>query len=84
MTDQETDLLPCPLCGGEADSNLRNTTLESAVGCPCCGVKIEYIGETGRREAIAAWNRRGDLAPMVKGPRDDFESITEEGEDNGT
>lgn len=63
MTDQpNNDLLPCPFCGGEGDSNLRNTTLESAVGCPCCGVKIEYIGETGRREAITAWNTRAAIA----------------------
>jgi len=60
----------CPFCGGEADieeipgSPFTNETYMWAVGCKDCN--IGWYEET-KAEAIAAWNRRVDVAPVVRG-----------------
>ena len=61
-----TILNPCPFCGGEAilESNkLRYGTIYSAY-CQKCGAEITGFSE---HEAVAAWNRRSDAVPVVRG-----------------
>jgi len=63
-------LLPCPFCGGEADieeisgNPFTNEPYTWAVGCKDCN--IGWYKET-KEDAIAAWNRRADVAPVVRG-----------------
>jgi hypothetical protein len=55
MTDaqRETELLPCPFCGGEAE------IIRCSVHCnnPACEAQPFTAGQS-EAEAIAAWNRR--------------------------
>ena len=67
-------LLPCPFCGGEAKIKSRYIGYGSvglgahdwySVECKECRAKgYEYGMEP---EAIAAWNRRADAVPVVRG-----------------
>jgi hypothetical protein len=54
------DLLPCPMCGGEAVA--ENFIIEAAVRCTSCRLTIIRShgarDERGLPEAIAAWNAR--------------------------
>ena len=62
MTDStDSALKPCPFCGGEADIDHDHTVEENhAFGCRKCGVWFDTFNAD---DAIAAWNRRADLAP---------------------
>lgn len=48
-------LLPCPLCGGEAQ--LESGGLVLAVTCPCSS-HVFYGAERSVSMSVAAWNRR--------------------------
>ena len=50
-----TNLLPCPLCGGEAATEEEFTSF-NVVRCLACGVVTDTYDTIA--EAIAAWNRR--------------------------
>lgn len=60
--DRLTELLPCPFCGGEADTmtpeadDMRAATV-MCMGCYCTGKECET-----EAQAIAAWNRRASQA----------------------
>ena len=63
-------LLPCPFCGGEAIF-VKTERCGRYVGCWDCGgrteeVETDYAG-SARDKAIAAWNRRADAVPVVRG-----------------
>lgn len=54
----ETELKPCPFCGGEARLTVYFGLLDGApfeVSCQECGARIT---DFEREEAVAAWNRR--------------------------
>jgi hypothetical protein len=57
------ELLPCPFCGGPAQT--ERTITDASVRCIVCSAKIvwlHYVGVTVEWDAmprvIAAWNRR--------------------------
>lgn len=54
MSDYE--LLPCPHCGGIAETNVYGATGEWVVKCPC-GAEMNRRVYT-EAEAIEAWNKR--------------------------
>lgn len=60
--DRLTAILPCPFCGGEADTmtpeedDMRAATV-MCMGCYCTGKECET-----EAQAIAAWNRRASQA----------------------
>ena len=59
---QETELKPCPFCGGEA--RLQRKVVGYYVICKKCGCRTPYYQyqyapiEVKKQEAIEAWNRR--------------------------
>ena len=61
-------LLPCPFCGVEARIMLEEEDRPDDsfhnVYCTVCGAQFWVKSKT---EAIAAWNRRADVAPVVRG-----------------
>ena len=67
MTDK---LLPCPFCGGnehqidEMESFWDKNETSWRVLCIDC--IAETAGDT-KEQAIAAWNRRADAVPVVRG-----------------
>ena len=65
-----SNLLPCPFCGGEAELHCDLDIY--AVICSKCGawgatVDDWHEGDNAAKDAIAAWNRRADAAPVVRG-----------------
>lgn len=68
MSEQVRDeLLSCPFCGGEAESN--NFIIEASVQCGLCWATISRAhnprDEIGIEKSIKAWNTRSQ-SPMVK------------------
>lgn len=63
MSDETTELLPCPFCGGEAmpvkQIEGRYAIARYSVSCNGCGLVAFY--EATEAEAIAAWNTRAEL-----------------------
>jgi len=64
--DNQTELKPCPFCGGKA-KQLSGGLLKSLVICTSCGCQtmpyyntIDYYGKTKSAEekATYTWNRR--------------------------
>lgn len=56
----ETELMPCPFCGGEAlERGDPNARLARWVNCKTCNA--DMVGKT-LDEAIAKWNRRSPVA----------------------
>ena len=74
--DRLTELLPCPFCGGEADTmtpeadDMRAATV-MCMGCYCTGKECET-----EAQAIAAWNRRASQAAPA--PSDALREALEE------
>ena len=60
------ELKPCPFCGGKAVTEIL--IVEGVVFCSGCRATIirkhEVKEDTGQDNAIAAWNRRADLAAV--------------------
>jgi hypothetical protein len=73
-----TELLPCPFCGGDAEHGTIEYSARAAVdigngtqrryhfcNCTACGVSNAGItGHASRGDAIAAWNRRAVMEPQ--------------------
>lgn len=57
MSD-ETTLLPCPFCGGEAEFNIFDTICN--VECPECFNGTRYYALDDYEQAVAAWNARAE------------------------
>lgn len=59
---RETELKPCPFCGGRA--NAINTITQGYAYCVDCKAKISFMnnkfGQKGMNNAIKAWNTRKD------------------------
>lgn len=57
----ETELKPCPFCGGEAwvipQPTYRGNTYQYFATCTICGVEMPRTART-ESEAIERWNRR--------------------------
>ena len=73
----EGELLPCPFCGGEAES--YDATMDAChpewrVGCSKCGAHIFMDQED---EAIAAWNHR-PAPPVEREPIERVRNILKE------
>lgn len=57
----ETKLLPCPFCGGEAETQNTYAIGVWEVFCIVCGAHTGYPpGGCTEAEAIEAWNRRAN------------------------
>lgn len=50
-----SELLPCPMCGGEAKAYHRINA--NTVTCQSCGLKV-HQSEMGQGDAAECWNRR--------------------------
>lgn len=63
-----TELKPCPFCGGKARIMLEEEDRPDDsfhnVYCTGCGVQFWVKSKS---QAIAAWNRRSDAVPVVRG-----------------
>ena len=57
MTENKTELLPCPFCGGEADEVYADGLF--AVVCQSCF--IGTLEQSVPEDSHASWNRRADL-----------------------
>ena len=63
-------LLPCPFCGGEAaECDIKQSFANGWVGCQRCRCFMDFV-KNGKPFAIAAWNRRADAVPAVRGEWD--------------
>jgi Lar family restriction alleviation protein len=64
---EQTELKPCPFCGGKAESwtYMDRGFLRAAARCRDCTARVWDATET---EAVAAWNRRpqGAVTPAAK------------------
>ena len=60
----ETNLLPCPFCGGEARHYTPGPT-DHHIECRSCAADVG--GYMEKAEAIAAWNARSVTAAAVMG-----------------
>jgi len=58
------ELKPCPFCGSEAET-FEASEDSFSILCTGCGVETPYLPYL--TEAIAAWNRRVDTMPVVRG-----------------
>lgn len=71
VPEEGAELLPCPLCGGEAElwPHIAGRNYAAFVACMarCCVFATASTHTT--QQAIAAWNRRTPAAPAS--PRQD-------------
>ncbi len=63
MRTKNEELKPCPFCGGKATTSEKEDVKVPHgwgwVGCQCCKAFMDWShGESGKRLAIEAWNRR--------------------------
>lgn len=77
MTD---NLLPCPFCGGEARWRYRKPY--GYVLCKKCGVSTgafpdSYEEADGKKDAIAAWNRRAEPEKITGETSDGYHTFNE-------
>ena len=62
-----TKLKPCPFCGRKAaERDIKVPGGNGWVGCQRCRCFIDFV-KNGKPRAIAAWNRRADAEPVVRG-----------------
>ena len=69
------ELKPCPFCGGKAQivsHRVLEDAKEAYVFCKSCGAHGEHYEDAYApiSDAIAAWNRRADLAAVPAQVRD--------------
>ena len=60
MSDEMTQLKPCPFCGGKAEmliNEYNDSKKEYLVACTECDGMVERWRET-EEEAVEQWNRR--------------------------
>lgn len=60
MSDEVTQLKPCPFCGGKAEvliNEYSDSNKEYLVACAECDGMVERWRKT-EEEAVAQWNRR--------------------------
>lgn len=67
MKDKDTELLPCPFCGGKAKLiiNMQSFVPYAMVQCENCSAKTKKIVQSvdycATDEAAKLWNQRADL-----------------------
>lgn len=71
MAKTESKLLPCPFCGGKADTGFEDFHAGGHVKCTECGV-VGPVWSNDTDEATAAWNLRaansdGGVEPVGEG-----------------
>jgi len=62
---KQSNLLPCPFCGGEAIESYNRVDKFSYVSCKTCGVKTgdytwkeDIPHDSAHSKSVNAWNRR--------------------------
>lgn len=66
MKDKDTELLPCPFCGGKAKLVINMQSIEryAMVQCEKCSAKIKNVMQSvdycATDEAAKLWNQRAD------------------------
>lgn len=72
----DAELLPCPFCGDNAETDYIPEHHSYAIECYSIGCAARVIKETAE-DAIAAWNRRAPAVPVLDGLREAAQAVVD-------